>query len=100
MQLAIEGLVFSFKKKKNKIPKKIDSAISESLVFPDLKDRLFFHDVVNQTHGLLLFLMHKEVNKEGLEFEEVQMIEKEIRTLQSLLQDHYNFKHKNLVKTY
>jgi hypothetical protein len=66
----------------------------------DLKERLFFHDIINQTHGLLLFLGHKEMLGEGIDKEEVQMMEKEIKTLQSLIRDHYNYKHKNLIQTY
>lgn len=66
----------------------------------DMKEKLFFHDVINQTHGLLLFLNHKEMTGEGVSRDEVQLIEKEIKTLQSLIRDHYNFKHKNLVQTF
>ena len=82
--------MFSFKKK------------SEQNIYnqTDMKEKLFFHDLINQTHGLLLFLNHKEMTGEGVSRDEVQLIEKEIKTLQSLIRDHYNFKHKNLVQTY
>lgn len=90
MQKAIEGLVFSFKKKSDQ------SLENQS----ELKEKLFFHDLINQTHGLLLFLNHKHLTGEGVHADEVQLIEKEIKTLQSLIRDHYNFKHKNLVQTY
>lgn len=90
MQKACEGLVFSFKKK----------PFQNSEDSSDLKERLFFHDVINQTHGLLLFLNHKEISGESVDKEEIQMIEKEIKTLQSLIRDHFNYKHKNLVQTY
>lgn len=90
MLKVIEGLVFSFKKKPE-----------QNIETPnDLKEKLFFHDVINQTHGLLLFLNHKEMTGEGVNSDEVQLMEKEIKTLQSLIRDHYNLKHKNLVQTY
>jgi hypothetical protein len=66
----------------------------------DLKERLFFHDLINQTHGLLLFLSQKEISEEAVSKEEINLIEKEIKTLQSLIRDHFNYKHKNLVQTY
>jgi len=90
MLKAIEGLVFSFKKKS-------DQNLENHR---DLKEKLFVHDLINQTHGLLLFLNHKHLTGEGVQADEVQLIEKEIKTLQSLIRDHYNFKHKNLVQTY
>ncbi|MEA9358546.1 GHKL domain-containing protein [Bacteriovorax sp. PP10] len=66
----------------------------------DFKERLFFHDVVNQTHGLLLFLNQKEISGENINREEIQLMQKEVKTLQSLIRDHFNYKHKNLVQTY
>lgn len=90
MQKAIEGLVFSFKKKPEQ---NIDNQ-------SDLKERLFFHDLINQTHGLLLFLNHKEMTGEGVSSTEVSLLEKEVKTLQSLINDHFNYKHKNLIQTY
>lgn len=66
----------------------------------DLKERLFFHDIINLTHGLILYLHQKESTKESIAPDEVKMISNEIKTLQSLISDHYNFKHKNLVQTF
>lgn len=66
----------------------------------ELKERLFFHDLINHTHGLLLFLNNKTMMNSGIDKDEMLMMEKEIKTLQSLIKDHYNFKHKNLVQTY
>lgn len=82
--------MFSFKKKSDQ------NVESHS----DLKEKLFFHDLINQTHGLLLFLNQKSLTGAGIHSDEVQLIEKEIKTIQSLIRDHYNFKHKNLVQTY
>jgi len=86
--------VFSFKKKQS-------SSKENNLEDPkDLKEQLFFHDLINQTHGLLLFLNSKMMSGKDIDQSEVMMMEKEIKTLQSLIRDHYNFKHKNLVQTY
>jgi hypothetical protein len=82
--------VFSFKKKSDQNSENNN----------DLKEKLFFHDLVNQTHGLLLFLNQKNLTGAGIRSDEIQLIEKEIKTIQSLVRDHYNFKHKNLVQTY
>ena len=82
--------MFSFKKK-------IDSKPEDH---NDMKEKLFFHDLINQTHGLLLYLNQKEVNGFGIAPDEINLIEKEIKTIQSLLRDHYNLKHKNLIQTF
>lgn len=86
--------MFSFKKKQLK------NSESTHEDPKDLKEQLFFHDVINQTHGLLLFLNSKTLSGKSIDSSEVVMMEKEIKTLQSLIRDHYNFKHKNLVQTY
>jgi hypothetical protein len=90
--------VFSFKKKF--IQLKDVSGNSESAELALMKDQLFFHDLINHTHGLLLFFEQKEMRGSIVREDEVQMIKKEIKTLQSLIRDHYDFKHKNLVQTY
>jgi hypothetical protein len=90
MRKAIEGLVFTLKKKPSQHFENSQ----------DFKERLFFHDVVNQTHGLLLFLNQKEISGENINKEEIQLMQKEVKTLQSLIRDHFNYKHKNLVQTY
>ncbi|RPJ74966.1 MAG: GHKL domain-containing protein, partial [Alphaproteobacteria bacterium] len=61
---------------------------------------LFFHDVINQTHGLLLFLNQRQSQKQDIKVSEIALLESEVRTLQSLIKDHFNFKHKNLASTY
>lgn len=65
----------------------------------DLKERLFFHDIINLTHGLILYLHTKESSGSSIKTDEAKMISNEIKTLQSLVRDHYDFKHKNLVQT-
>ncbi len=64
------------------------------------KDRLFYHDVINQTHGINLFLGNKRVEGKGLMHEEVMVISKEIHILQSLIKDHFDLQHKNLTNKF
>jgi len=64
------------------------------------KERLFFHDIINQTHGLILFFNQKQCTNKTISVEEIHSLEKEVRTLQSLIKDHFHFKHKNLALTY
>lgn len=55
------------------------------------QDRLFFHDIINHTHGLVLFLSQKkELNEE-----EINLVKHEIKSLQHLIQNHFQFEHKN-----
>lgn len=55
------------------------------------QDRLFFHDIINHTHGLVLFLSQKkELNEE-----EINLIKHEIKNLQHLIQNHFQYEHKN-----
>jgi hypothetical protein len=61
----------------------------------DQKDRLFFHDLINQTHGILLFLGLKH----SLDTKDIELLTTEVKILQSLLQNHYQFIHKNLATT-
>lgn len=56
------------------------------------KDRLFFHDLINQTHGMLLFLD----SKNSLGLSDIENLKNEIKTLQSIAQNHYGLTHKNL----
>ncbi len=86
--------MFWFKKKEY-----FGSDSDSELAGDDKSARLFFHDLVNLTHGLILFLSQRQSSKLGLSSEEVQLLEKEIRTLQSLIKDHFQFKHKNLAPT-
>ncbi|MFA6239197.1 MAG: GHKL domain-containing protein [Bacteriovorax sp.] len=74
--------------------------IQNQTVDEDRRERLFFHDIINQTHGLLLFFSQRQSMKKGIKADEVAMLEAEVRTLQSLIKDHFQFKHKNLSSTY
>ncbi len=58
-------------------------------------DRMFFHDIINHTHALLLFLRTKKSNQ-TMDSEEIQSLVGEIKLLQETIQNHYGFSHKNL----
>lgn len=55
-------------------------------------DRLFFHDLINQTHGIILFLG----NKSSLDASEIDSLKSEVKLLQALVQNHFSLNHKNL----
>ena len=60
------------------------------------RDRLFFHDVINQTHSLNLFLGHRLNVKKGLSVEECSLVANEIKLLQAIIREHFGFRHRNL----
>lgn len=64
--------------------------------FEENKERYFFHDIINQTHGVLLFLNQKIHSKKSLTYEESLMLTNEVKTMQSLIKDHFGFKHKEI----
>jgi hypothetical protein len=82
------------------LKKKLSIHSDSSSEVHDLKERLFFHDLINHTHGLVLFLHQKELSNESINSQEVMKISNEIKTLQSLVRDHFAYKHKNLIQTF
>ena len=66
----------------------------------DKKEQLFFHDIINLTHGLILFFNQRQTAKKIINVEEIKLLEKEVRALQSLIKDHFQYRHKNLAQTY
>jgi len=60
------------------------------------EDYLFFHDIINQTHGIGLFLEHKSLVKEAIKPDETISILHELKTLQGLIKNHFKLGHKNL----
>ncbi|GAB4414078.1 MAG: hypothetical protein OHK0056_20610 [Bacteriovoracaceae bacterium] len=67
--------------------KHTDHATKSSLA---VTERLFFHDLINHTHSILLALEAKQKEQELSEMKQ------EILKLQMLVQDHYKYHHKNL----
>lgn len=61
------------------------------------RDRFFFHDLINQTHSVLLFLNNRTASKKNITIDESQLLIKEIKIIQTLIKDHYHLKHRDLV---
>lgn len=62
-------------------------------------ERLFVHDLVNQTHGLYLYLNFKTTASEEIEPHEALELMGEVKILQSLIKDHFGYEHRNLNNT-
>ncbi len=59
------------------------------------KDRLFFHDLINQTHNISLFLENRSESKKEILNSDILMLRKEVLIIQTLIEDHFGYKHKN-----
>ncbi|MCK5073030.1 MAG: hypothetical protein KAQ98_06355 [Bacteriovoracaceae bacterium] len=64
------------------------------------RDRLFFHDLINQTHGINLYLGQKIATKSVMEAEDIKVLRDEVKVIQSLVKDHYGYSHRNLFNVY
>ncbi|EQC49394.1 putative membrane protein [Bacteriovorax sp. BSW11_IV] len=62
----------------------------------DKKDKLFFHDLINHTHGLSLFLNSKISSGKETSTDENLLLLGELRMMQALIKDHFGLGHKNL----
>ncbi len=62
-------------------------------------ERLFVHDLVNQTHGLNLYLNFKKNACEDIKPHETEELINEVKILQSLIKDHFHYEHRNLNNT-
>lgn len=63
------------------------------------EDRMFFHDIINHTHALNLFLQQKVSSDAQMQEDEIYALMNEVKSMQSLVSDHFGFKHKNLLST-
>lgn len=59
-------------------------------------NKLFFHDLVNKTHGMKLFLKSRIDQKKEMSEEDLKELVKEVESLQLLIKDHFKEHHKNL----
>lgn len=73
-------------------------AVHQGLTFDhtDERDRFFYHDMINQTHGLLLFLKQEYAKGRGVTPDDQLRIIQEVETMQNLLSDHFKLDHKNI----
>jgi len=60
------------------------------------REKFFFHDLINHTHALSLWVANKISQQEKLESTELAPLYQEIKNLQTLIQDHYQLHHKDL----
>jgi glucose-6-phosphate-specific signal transduction histidine kinase len=58
-----------------------------------IKERIFFHDLINSTHGLLLYLGQKHADNTQVD---IQLLINEITNLQLIIKDNYGLNHKNI----
>jgi hypothetical protein len=66
----------------------------------DQDERLFFHDVINHTHSLNLFLGLRVADGAGLSAQECLEVEREVKLLQSLVSKHFSYDHRNITAVY
>jgi hypothetical protein len=63
---------------------------------PAERERYFFHDVINHTHGMGLLLRYRLMKNRGLTHEEAMAFSNELEALQTLVKEHFGYGHKNL----
>lgn len=92
---AVWGVDYYIKDKK-RIFSKLLSINNEDKMNSGKFDKIFFHDLINHTHALLLFLGSKKDTNNGIKDEDVTTIIGELKLLQDSIQNHFGFEHKNL----
>jgi len=70
--------------------------ILNNLSEKETSEKYFFHDLINHTHGLLLYLTEKDSSQKGLSPEEVTFLCKDLKALQALIKAYKYHEHKNL----
>ncbi len=58
--------------------------------------KLFFHDVINKTHGMKLYLRNRKDQKKEIDLKGIEDLLSEVESLQLLFRDHFREGHKNL----
>ncbi len=59
-------------------------------------ERMFFHDLINQTHSINLFLNQKIILNKNISSDDLIMVENEVKVIQALIGEYFKFDHKNL----
>jgi len=91
------GLEQYLKGRKIIFSKLLSISSDEHKISSSRHDRIFFHDVINHTHSMLLFLRTKKDN--GIDQTEVNNLIGELKLLQENIQHHFGFKHKDLISS-
>jgi hypothetical protein len=60
------------------------------------REKFFFHDLINHTHALSLWVANKLSQQGKIDASELAPLYHEIKNMQALIQDHYQLHHKNL----
>jgi hypothetical protein len=88
------------KKKKSEVSKNSLGIDLNNGINTQQREKYFYHDLINFTHGITLFLNNKVISKRSLTFEEVLSLLNEIKTMQSVVKDYFGHEHKNLTMSY
>ncbi len=59
------------------------------------EQKFFYHDLINKTHGIHLFLSEK-IRKKDMREDDLILLQKEIFSLQTIIKDHSEINHRNL----
>lgn len=62
---------------------------------PLKEQKYFYHDLINKTHGMSLFVSEK-IRAQKAELNDLMLLQKEIQSLQVIIRDHAEIKHRNL----
>ncbi|MBG09506.1 MAG: hypothetical protein CME68_12160 [Halobacteriovoraceae bacterium] len=62
----------------------------------DERSKLFFHDVINKTHGMKLYLRNQKDQKKEIGLKGIEDLLNEVESLQLLLKDYFREGHKDL----
>ncbi len=94
------GIRMAFKENRSVIHSILRNQYASEHDDKESKDKYFYHDLINMTHGLNMYLGHKVSGGNSLDYNEVKTLRNEIKMIQSLIKDHYKYGHKNLFGTY
>lgn len=92
LRISKKAIVHLMKSKKAQGKTKKSEAFD---VHPLDRERYFFHDLINHTHGMGLMIHYRLTKKRGLTYEETIGLSAELHALQTLVQDHFGLQHKN-----
>ncbi len=59
------------------------------VIIEDQKNRMFFHDIINHTHGILLFLEQKKDYSKQIDEKEISLLLHEVKLMQTLISEHF-----------
>ena len=61
------------------------------------REKYFFHDLINHSHSLSLWIEHKIFAMKTIDASELNVLHQEIKNMEALIVDHYQFSHKDLI---